>query len=344
MIHIDLFSGIGGFALAARRVGWETVAFCDNDPWCRRVLEKHWPGVPKYDDVTTLTADRLRADGLLQRRPICLTAGFPCQDISYAGTGAGLDGARSGLWSEVRRLVGDVRPDVVVLENVAALLGRGLDRVAGDLAAIGYDLEWHCIPASTIGAPHRRDRWWGIAYPHSHGLRLEPYAGPSGEEAKAIALANGSGGRVSDADNGEQRPVALDAEVAGTPAALADPAGFRGREESERRPHSSGAPGSAVELSDGPGRGVPTALVANALCEHLEESLARYRLPEESGQGAAGGEGLGERGLWAAEPGVGRVADGIPGRVDRLRGLGNAIVPQVAEAIFRAIIEVREAA
>ena len=163
---LDLFSGIGGFSLGLERTGgFKTVAFCEIDPFCRRVLAKHWPGVPIYNDIRELTAERLRADGIV---PDVLCGGFPCQDISVAGKGAGIDGRRSGLWREYARLIGEIRPRLVIVENVAALLVRGLNRVLGDLAALGLDAEWHCIPASAIGAPHRRDRIWIVAYTNSY--------------------------------------------------------------------------------------------------------------------------------------------------------------------------------
>jgi DNA (cytosine-5)-methyltransferase 1 len=158
---LDLFSGVGGFSLGLERTGgFKTVAFCEIEPFCRRVLAKHWPEVPIYHDVRELTAERLAADGIAVD-VIC--GGFPCQDISTAGKGAGITGERSGLWSEYARLVGELRPRFVIVENVAALLGRGLDRVLGDLAALGFDAEWHCIPASAVGAPHGRDRIWIVA-------------------------------------------------------------------------------------------------------------------------------------------------------------------------------------
>lgn len=162
---LSLFAGIGGFDLGLERTGgFKTVAFCEIDPFCRRVLAKHWPEVPCYDDVRTLTADRLTADGI-SVDVIC--GGFPCQDISFAGKGAGLNGARSGLWFEYARLVGELGPRFVLVENVGALLSRGLDAVLGTLASFGYDAEWHCIPAAYVGAPHRRDRVWVVAYPQS---------------------------------------------------------------------------------------------------------------------------------------------------------------------------------
>ena len=161
---LDLFSGIGGFSLGLERAGMETVAFCEIDPFCRKVLKKHWPDVPIYEDVRTLNNEQVGPVDV-----IC--GGFPCQDISIAGKGAGIEGERSGLWSEYKRLIGELRPRRVVVENVSALLGRGLGRVLGDLAALGYDAEWHCIPATYVGARHIRDRVWIVAYPSSDGLK-----------------------------------------------------------------------------------------------------------------------------------------------------------------------------
>ncbi|MBO9602567.1 MAG: DNA cytosine methyltransferase [Novosphingobium sp.] len=166
---LDLFSGIGGFSLGLERTGgFETVAFCEYDKEAQACLRARCPGVPIYDDVRELTADRLRADGIF---PDAIIGGFPCQDVSLAGRGEGLAGARSGLWSHFSRLVGELRPKLVGVENVAALLGRGLGRVLGDLAALGYDAEWHCIPASYAGARQLRDRVWIVAYPQCDGLQ-----------------------------------------------------------------------------------------------------------------------------------------------------------------------------
>jgi DNA (cytosine-5)-methyltransferase 1 len=165
---LSLFAGIGGFDLGLERAGMKTVAFCEIDPFCRQVLAKHWPEVPCYDDVRTLTADSLTRAGI-HVDAIC--GGFPCQDISLAGGGAGIEGARSGLWGEYFRLIGEIRPSVVIVENVSALLGRGIGRVLGDLATIRYDAEWHCIPASYAGARQLRDRVWIVAYPERHPLQ-----------------------------------------------------------------------------------------------------------------------------------------------------------------------------
>jgi len=165
---LDLFSGIGGFSLGLEASGYfETVAFCEIDSAKHLTLKRYWPGVIIYEDIEVLSSERLRTDGVAVDA-IC--GGFPCQDLSYSGKGAGLDGERSGLWREFARLIRELRPSVVFVENVTALLGRGMGVVLGDLASLGYDAEWHCIPASAVGAPHERDRVWIVAYPTGERL------------------------------------------------------------------------------------------------------------------------------------------------------------------------------
>ena len=272
---LDLFSGIGGFSLGLERAGMKTVAFCEIEPFCRQVLAKHWPGVPCYDDVRTLTAQRLADDGIVVD-VIC--GGFPCQDISVAGKGAGLAGERSGLWSEYARLIGEVRPSYVIVENVAALLGRGLGDVLGDLAALGYDAEWHCIPASAVGAPHRRDRIWICAYRQEN---------PSRSHADGVGSY-----RANQHQHGE--------------------AEFRDEQ---------------ISIVGSMGEDVADA--GSALLERQwQVSVGISAELSESGS----------RSWWATEPDVGRVAHGVPARVDRLRALGNAVVPQITEIIGRAIV------
>jgi DNA (cytosine-5)-methyltransferase 1 len=172
MRFIDLFSGLGAFSLGLERAGHETAAFCEIAPYPRRVLAKHWPKVPCYHDVREITAARLAADGITANA-IC--GGFPCQDISVAGKGAGIEGERSGLWSEFARLIGELGPEIAIIENVARLVRLGLGRVLGDLASMGYDAEWGPLPASFAGAPHKRQRLWIIAYPERGERRQEPY-------------------------------------------------------------------------------------------------------------------------------------------------------------------------
>ncbi len=260
---LDLFSGIGGFSLGLERSGgFKTVAFCEIEPFCRRVLKKHWPEVPCYDDVRTLTADRLAADGI-GVDAIC--GGFPCQDVSIAqgASRAGLDGERSGLWSEYARLISELRPRYVIVENVAALLSLGIDRVLGDLAAIGYDAEWECIPAGAVGAPHIRDRFWLVGYANHES---QPAFAVNDETSRVSRLA-------SDAHSGDRYGRGRDVQM--------------GRLEIARQVAEAGLPGG-IE--------------------------------------------------WSTEPAVGRVAHGVPNRVDRLRALGNAVVPQIPELLGRAIL------
>ncbi len=240
---LDLFSGIGGFSLGLERTGgFKTVAFCEIEEFPRKVLAKHWPEVPIYDDVRTLTAERLAADGIAVD-VIC--GGFPCQDISIAGAGAGLDGARSGLWSEIARIAGELRPSFVIVENVPALLGRGLDRVLGDLAALGFDAEWEVLGVDAVGATQHRERVWVLAYPNDAGREGPIWAG---------------------------------------------------------QPHSARPEWSA------------------ACCEPLRSDC----------------------GYWPPGPhqvaNIPRMVDGPAYRAQRLRALGNAVVPQIPELIGRAIL------
>lgn len=168
---LDLFSGIGGFSYAGEKLvgGFETVQFVEQNLFCQQVLAKHWPDVPIHDDIKTYEPVEGSAD--------IICGGFPCQDISVAGRQAGIkEGTRSGLFYELMRVVCGVRPRYVVLENVAAILTNGLGTVLGEMAAAGYDTEWACIPARDVGAVHKRDRWWLIAYPNgtrAQGLRPE---------------------------------------------------------------------------------------------------------------------------------------------------------------------------
>lgn len=264
---LDIFSGIGGFSLGLERTGgFRTYAFCENDPYCQQVLHKRWPGVPVHGDVRKLTKGHLRwIFGIRSVDVIC--GGFPCQDISSAGAKAGIRGARSGLWSEYARLIGELRPRFVIVENVADLLSRGAADVFGDLATLGYDAEWHCISAAHLGAPHIRDRLWIVAYPHREGQ----HAGPVHAEMARISS------RLADAISARQ------------------------------------------QKQIGPSEAIP-----------------------RRGAGQSAGLDGGERDPWFAEPDVGRVAHGIPARVDRLRALGNSIVPQIAELLGRAILAAQE--
>lgn len=253
---LSLFSGIGGIDLGLERAGMRTVAFCEINPFCRAILAKRWPGVPCYSDVCELNSNRLAVDGIFVD-VIC--GGFPCQDISSAGKKTGISGIRSRLWVEYARLVRELRPSYILVENSAALLARGLSVVLGDLAEIGYDTEWHCIPASAIGAEHGRDRLWLIGYPNSESKPRQSF------DAKT----SGSETHVPDA---ECRLGPLGRYLAG----------------------------------DGWQRELDTSIPWDGKAEDQPDFLG--------------------------------VADGLPKRMDRLRAIGNSVVPQIPELIGRAIM------
>ena len=244
---LDLFSGIGGFSLGLQRAGMHTLAFCESEHFARSVLQRHWPDVACYQDIRRLSAHQLASDGLPQPQLIC--GGFPCQDISAAGAGAGLGGLRSALWFEMLRLVAECRPDWVVAENSPALRVRGADILLGGLEAAGYACWPLVVGAAHAGAPHRRQRVFVLA--HAQGTGLED--------------------------------------------------GLRGANHPPPRPCAE------------------------------------------------------RRGGWPAEPGLGRVVDGLPTRLDRpansvgerrarLTALGNAVVPDVAAAVGAAILSAQAAA
>jgi len=190
---LDTFSGIGGFSYAAEKLvgGFETTQFIEIEPYCQKVLKKHWPNVPIHDDIKTFTAKPFQYDA------IC--GGFPCQDISVAGQGKGITKeSRSGLFYELMRVIRMVRPKYVILENVAAILNNGLDIVLGELAEAGFDCEWACISASSLGACHRRSRWWLVAYSNDNGSS-------SSEESRSIEKTDGGAEKRKDETCQSQR-------------------------------------------------------------------------------------------------------------------------------------------
>lgn len=329
---LSLFSGIGGIDLGLERAGFTIVAHSEIDQYASRVLAKHWPGVPNVGDITK--ADWSDWVGHVD----VIAGGFPCQDISLAGKGAGIEGSRSGLWSEYARVVRVLRPRYVIVENVAALLSRGLDRVLGDLASLGYDAWWDCIPAASVGAPHRRDRVFIVATRAdvaAFDTDTSPMQWASQQHAEASA-----------------NPERFSSERRREPGIVVGSAGA-----CEGEGHQWERDGNAIEhlRSTTPNaRGIEYERDSEDCYDGL-----RIPLADTDGSGSQrwedqrsnGGPQLSpvERGgrepasHWSTEPGVGRVADGVPYRVDRLRCLGNAVVPQVAEYIGHQIMQ-REAA
>jgi len=196
---IDTFSGIGGFSLAAQWLGgFQTVQFVEKEPYCQRILRKHWPDVPIHDDICTFSPQPGSAD--------VVVGGFPCQDISIAGKQAGIkESTRSGLFYELMRVVRLVGPRYVVLENVSAILANGLDTVLGELAAAGFDAEWACIPASAVGACHQRDRWWLLAYPSRQQCHDRGLAHATKSSRAATKLGDGYGADAANPQSSRRR-------------------------------------------------------------------------------------------------------------------------------------------
>ena len=183
MRELALFAGAGGGILGGHLLGWRTVCAVEREPYAASVLVARQndgllPPFPVWDDVCTF-------DGRPWRGCVdVVSGGFPCQDISVAGKGAGIDGARSGLWSHMARIIGEVRPRFAYVENSPAIITRGLGRVLGDLATLGYDCRWTVLGAADVGAPHQRDRFWLVA--HANSLReLQPQGGECNERGRS---------------------------------------------------------------------------------------------------------------------------------------------------------------
>jgi DNA (cytosine-5)-methyltransferase 1 len=266
MDELALFAGAGGGILGGRLLGWRVRCAVELDAYARRVLlarqaDGSLPRFPIWDDIRTF-------DGKPWRGHIdVVSGGFPCQDISVAGRGAGLAGERSGLWWEMHRIIREVGPQFVFVENVAAVANRGLDAVLGSLADIGFDAEWSCLSAEAVGAPHRRQRLWLVAYPNS------------------------------------QRQLQQSRT-----------------QQKEWRWFSDGS--QAMADADG-----PRLALRQSQQEHADKKL---ETAQRSGA---------RFGWWATEPDVGRVADGVASRMDRLRTLGNGQVPEVARTAWNLLLE-----
>jgi len=266
---LDLFSGIGGFSLGLERAGMKTVAFCEVDKHCQKVLNKHWPGIPIFDDVK-----KLKKKHINQHIDV-VCGGFPCQDISVAGQKKGIkNGNRSGLWKEFARIIKEVKPQYAIIENVANLRNLGLNQVIKDLWSIGFRCEWHIISARSVGAPHLRERVWIIAYPKGDTGRLQQ---KSGKKLKETLF--------------------------------------------------TGKPCENGETSD---TDMPRFWKAFA----SEESQSEWWTKTTASF----------RGWWKIESGICRVDDGLPrgldkNRKERIKQLGNSVVPQIPELIGMAILE-----
>lgn len=335
----SLFSGIGGIDLGLERVGFRTAWLCERDEWCQKILAKHWPEVHCYQDIHDIGEDAPSVD--------VLAGGFPCQPVSVAGKRLAQDDPR-WLWPEFWRLIRILRPRAALLENVPGLFSAGFGDILSDLAAGGYDAEWDCIPAAAVGAPHRRDRVFIIATfrpeQRSHmadrddkgscdQVRTGWDATRDGGAVMANTIVTGSQrhGRPVAASSGGYPAESGSGSAAGKGSTMADPDGKR------RKGRAGGHEGGRKQPPDG------SDIMADAVRVGRQgpgEPIHAGRSAEEKDRQAAGPINGGIGNQWEPEPAVGRVANGIPRRVDRLRGLGNAVVPQVAEVVGRRVMEI----
>jgi len=277
----SLFSGIGGLELGLERAfkgQLQTAWQVEKESFCRSVLERHWPNAKRYNDVRTVNVHNLEPVDIL-------CGGFPCQDISIAGKGEGLNGKRSGLWWEFHRIINELRPSVVVMENVPAITIRGLSAVVGSIAQIGYDCHWTIISAKQCGAPHLRRRWFCVAYPNSIGCRTSSYT----------------------------------------------------QREHQHRIHREGDTTQGIQQRSEWQSGIGED--SNASTNTISTRTQVQAKGEQSSKQMSGSKSKTYWERFPTQSPVCRRDDGIPNRVDRLKSLGNAVVPQCAEWVGQQIIK-----
>ena len=308
----SLFSGIGGLDLGLERAGMQVIWQSEIDPYACKVLSKHWPQVVNHGDIK-----RIQWGNVV--RPDIICGGYPCQPFSLAGHRNGTDDPRH-LWPWVLTAISELRPRYAILENVRGHLSLGGLSVVGDLASIGYDAEWRIVSAASVGANHRRDRIIIVAYPHHAGIGT----------SRCDLDGNGQATK-------QERQNITQFGTSGCSEDVAHSTCING----DGRKNDSGAKPArqwrGVQGETGTGSG-------NVAHTHGKQ-LGQRGFQNDAGQenrrwvyNRTGQTGYDGWQWWAVEPDVGRVADGIPARVDRLRGLGNAVVPQVAEVIGRMVV------
>ena len=316
--HLDLFSGIGGFSLGLEATGgFETVAFCDIDKYSRKVLKKQWPSVKQYEDIKELNYERLKADGI--GAIDIITGGYPCQPFSVAGRKKGEEDPRH-LWPEYFRLIKELRPSWVIGENVSGHIKLGLDTVLENLESEGYSARTFSISASSVGAKHQRERIWIVANARQHGGRIEPTGNSEGIGRGSLETTERSADTdtISRSSKGEET-LANSVELG-----------------LEKHGHS--------ETTESIKRG---ETMADTNIEGRQGGIHRRQNKEWESQQRHFGRNSAAHGQqgqnwWDIEPELGRVAHGIPNRVDRLKGLGNSLVPQIPYFIAQSILQVEE--
>ena len=325
MTHLSLFSGIGGIDLAAEWAGFSTVAFVERDKFCQKVLAKHWPNTPIYDDITTFDGTRFRGVDLV-------SGGFPCQPHSLAGKRKASSDERD-LWGEMRRVVGEARPEWVVAENVPGLFssesGRFFGRVISDLAEMGYRVGWSSYGASDVGSNHRRRRVFIVAYSESNLRGTPRNDGPEpfvrevavgysdSERCKELAY------RIAERTGYVDGGIVADAESSGRDVSSTALSAEHQRHKQIRGPHLGG------DVAD-------TRALTDAQTDSTTIAIGRGRQPRDDASRRYWGC---DWRTWDVKPVIRRGDDGTTHRVDRLRALGNAVVPQQVYPVLKAIAE-----
>ena len=318
---LDTFAGIGGFSYAATKLvgGYRTTQFIEIDPFCQKILKKHFPFTPIHDDIRTFTAIPGQYD------VIC--GGFPCQDISVAGGREGItEKSRSGLFYELMRVIRMVRPKFVIMENVAAILNNGLDIVLGELSEAGYDAEWSIISASSLGACHRRSRWWLVAYPNSFRCGGRDSERCTVQKRKILSREQKGSEMGSEAKRCSS--FFTDTNNNGSPSSpingLDDKANSSTQERTNQISQSSRSPQSSdsrivqpsTKSTNSNSKRLQRTNFSEMEREIWTESTTRRLNPDWRS--------------YVSKPILRRGDDGLSYRVDRTKALGNSVVPQVA--------------
>jgi DNA (cytosine-5)-methyltransferase 1 len=314
LTHFSLFTGVGGLDLAAEWAGFRTVGQCEFADYPTKVLEKHWPDVPRWRDIREVTAESFyEKTGL--RTVTVISGGFPCQPFSVAGKRKGKDDDRY-LWPEMLRVISELKPTWVLGENVAGIINMALDQVLSDLEAQGYTTQAFIIPACAVNAPHRRDRTFILAYSRCTLRQRQLLPGEYEKE-----------NRTRDA-NKIKRPGNVSRTI------LADTeSDIEGRLPIGEKKKIPGFIGSGKNVAYSNSEGLPSQRFESRLRETERETCTSTKR-----RSMLGAERITD--WWAVEPELGRVANGVPNRVDRLKCLGNAVVPQQAYPIFKAIYDI----
>lgn len=316
--ELALFAGAGGGILGGKLLGWQTVCAVEWDAYAAGVLvARQNDGIlapfPIWDDVQTFDGRPWRG------RVDVVSGGFPCQDISCAGKGAGIDGERSGMWSHMARIIGEVRPRYAFIENSPMLVTRGLDRVLADLAALRFDAEWGTLSAADVGAPHKRDRIWILA--RNMGDTYD-----DGQTTTEIATGAIAGGHDSAARTEQTSELARSgqqyAELADTNSTQRTrlPSGAEAQKPSARIDGENEVADTTSQRQQGPRQSI-----------HASDSAAHGKRQTSDAVDVR------IRAKWPPEPSICRVVDGLASRVDELRAIGNGQVPRVAAAAFEQL-------